>query len=58
MKIVRNHQYTDFTFFVNFLNQSVKTKSGEFGKILFNVLTNNKLGGVPIRVPVPPILAA
>ena len=39
-------------------NQSVNTISGESGKIPFIVLTKSKFGGVPIRVPVPPILAA
>ena len=38
-------------------SQSIKTISGESGNISFIVLTNKRFGGVPTRVPVPPILA-
>ena len=39
------------------LSQSVKTSKGASGKISSTVLTKSRFGGVPTRVPVPPILA-
>ena len=38
-------------------NQSANKISGEEGKSSFKVLEKTKFGGVPTRVPTPPILA-
>ena len=38
-------------------SQSVKRISGELGSNSWAVLTKTKFGGVPTKVPVPPMLA-
>ena len=40
------------------INQLAKVISGALGKYIENILVNDRLGGVPINVAIPPIEAA